>query len=153
MSRRALLSVLAFALSQNLLGCADWLKTKDPEVDVQTGVFFGGQLQRRSKWALILDTTRQTQGFRVLFKHALGEPSLIAWEVTRLQMDSKRRVQQVTTQNQTTLPAGTTQNDQLIPFEQMDRPGSWRLKVRLLNRSVYAGTLEIVPSSAMPQED
>lgn len=133
--------------------CDSWATPRPPEIKVEVGVFFGGQLQKRNQWPLVLDTTRQTQGFRVVLRDPLSAEAPLSWELARPRMDSKRRLQQITSQYQATLPVGTKTSDQLIPFDEADRPGTWRLKIMLRNQQVFSGPLEVQRASPTTADD
>lgn len=133
--------------------CDNWVTQKAPEIKVEVGVFFGGQLQKRNQWPLILDTTRQTQGFRVTLRNPLPSEAPLAWEVTRPRLDSKHRLQQTASQYQASLPAGTTSSDQLISFDEADRPGTWRLKITLRNQPIFSGPLEVQRPAPVTADD
>ncbi len=136
---------LSLALVLFGASCEHGTDSSAPPVRIQAGVFFGGQLQQRTKWALVIDPGRQTQGFRIRFREPLSRSADLAWELTRPRLDHKRRV--VATQSKYTaaLPAGTQENDQLIALDESDRPGKWKLAVSLDGKSVYEGTIDVVP--------
>jgi hypothetical protein len=146
---------LAFALGLLLLdaSCERGPDASGPPVRVQAGVFFGGQLQQRTKWSLVIDPARQTQGFRIRFQPALLRSAELSWELTRPRLDHKRRVVATKSNYTATLPAGTEHNDQLIQVDESDRPGKWKLAVSLDGKSVYEGAIDVVPHAATAGDD
>jgi hypothetical protein len=124
-----------------------------PPIRVQSGIFFGGQLQQRTKWPLLIDPARQTQGFRIKFRIPLPHSAELAWELTRPRLDHRRRIIATRSKFSATLAAGTEQNDQLITLDENDRPGKWKLAVSLDGKSVYEGAIEVVPFVATAGDD
>ena len=142
-----LLALCAISLTA---GCGRVNSSPRPDVEVKAGIFFGGQLQRRMKWPFVLDPAHQTQGFRIQFRKPLTQAANIAWEISRPRLDNKRRLGMVTSSFQATIPAGTSQNDQLITLDESDRPGKWKLRVLLENTQVFYDTIEAIPFSPTP---
>jgi hypothetical protein len=127
------------------MGCTQNRDEPGAAVQVNAGIFFGGQLQERTKWPLLIDPARQSQGFRILFRTPLARASHLSWALMRTRVDHKRRVVTTKSDFDATLPAGTGQNDQLVVFDENDRPGKWKLEVTFEGTNVYGTTLDVVP--------
>ena len=121
-------------------------------ISAKAGIFYGGQIQNRTEWPLILDATRQSQGFRIEFAQSLARPARVHWEVYRLVSRQKRHApSQDDSGNPATevlVPAGSQRFDQVIPFSDADRPGDWKLKVTVDDVSVLDKTIHVVPKPA-----
>jgi hypothetical protein len=117
-------------------------------VSAQAGIFFGGQIQNRTDWPLVLDQARQTQGFRLTFAHVLREPTHVAWNVVRPAAATGKHGslhhEPAASSFDVTIPAGTERFDQLIPFADGDRPGEWRLQVAVNGVSVLSKSIRVV---------
>ncbi len=139
------------------LACAQQGGTSSAPARAQAGIFFGGQIQHRAEWPLILDETRQTQGFRIEFARAVREPTHVRWEVVRPTARQRKHAlpptESVTSTFEATIVAGTDHFDQLIRFEDGDRPGEWRLRVLVNGVSILDRSIRVVPKSATAQED
>jgi hypothetical protein len=133
--------------------CSRFRDEPIPAVRVDAGIFFGGQLQERTKWPLLIDPARQSQGFRIRFRTPLRESAHLVWDLTRPKLDHKRRVVLTKSEFEASLPAGTEQTDQVIVFDENDRIGKWKLDVTLDGTNVYGTTLEVVPFSPSPNDD
>jgi len=144
---------LVVGLVSVIAGCTHSANRSHAAVEVKAGIFFGGQLQERIKWPLVLDPTRQTQGFRVKFREPLLESAQLSWELARPRLDPKKRVVLTKSRFEATLPSGTLQNDQLIVLDESDRPGNWKLQVALQDRNVFGATIEVVPFTPTPGDD
>lgn len=140
-----------------LLGCNRGNSSSDLPVRAQAGIFFGGQVQNRSDWPLILDKARQTQGFRLEFKQALKEPAQIDWEIVHPPIPAKRHSSSSGDPQPSaftvTVPAGTERFDQLIPFSDIDRPGVWRLRVTVNGRNVLSKSITVVAKPNSVNDD
>ncbi len=140
-----------------LLGCDRGNSALDLPVRAQAGIFFGGQVQNRSEWPLILDKARQTQGFRLEFKQALKEPAQISWEIVHPPVPAKRHSlssggPEPSTFN-VTVPEGTERFDQLIPFSDSDRPGAWKLRVNVNGANVLSKSITVVAKQSSVTDD
>jgi hypothetical protein len=144
---------LAVGLVSIVAGCTHGADRSHAAVEVKAGIFFGGQLQERLKWPLVLDPTRQTQGFRVRFREPLSESAQLSWEIARPRLDLKRRVVVTQSRFEAAIPPGTLQNDQLIVLDESDRPGHWKLQVALRDTTVFGATIEVVPFTPAPGDD
>ena len=153
MLRRWVTRLLAMCAIAAATGCSKADVGRRPEVEVKAGIFFGGQLQRRMKWSFVLDPAHQTQGFRLQFRKPLTQAAHITWEISRPKLDSRRRLAMVTSKFEATIPAGTSQNDQLIAFDESDRPGKWKLRVSFQDKQVFSDTIEVIPFAPNPNDD
>ena len=126
-------------------------------VNAKAGLFYGGQIQNRTEWPLILDATRQTQGFRIEFVQPLSKPSQVHWEVTRVIARSKKRStvpdDSSSPVSNVVVPAGSQRFDQVISFSDSDRPGDWKLKVDVDGVTVLDKTIHVVPKPVSSAED
>ncbi len=139
------------------LGCDREISSSDLPVKAQAGIFFGGQVQNRSEWPLILDKSRQTQGFRLEFRQALKESAQINWEVVHPPVLTKRHGSAsgdpMSSTFTVTVPAGTERFDQLIPFSDNDRPGEWKLRVVVNGRNVLSKSINVVAKQGSANDD
>ena len=128
------------------LGCDREISSSDLPVKAQAGIFFGGQVQNRSEWPLILDKSRQTQ-----------ESAQINWEVVHPPVLTKRHGSAsgdpMSSTFTVTVPAGTERFDQLIPFSDNDRPGEWKLRVVVNGRNVLSKSINVVAKQGSANDD
>jgi hypothetical protein len=146
------------ALTASLaLACAQQSETSGAPARARAGIFFGGQIQNRAEWPLILDETRQTQGFRIDFARAVREPTHVRWEVVRPTAKQRKHalppIESATSTFEATVAVGTDHFDQLIHFDDGDRPGEWRLRVLVNGASILDRSIRVVPKSAAIQDD
>ncbi len=127
------------------------------DITARAGVFFGGQLQNRTEWPLMLDAAHQIQGFRLDFRHVLRRPAHVAWEVIRPSAQSKKHgmlhTETVTSTFDATAPADTNRFDQLIPFSETDRPGVWKLRVFVDGVVVMDKSVQVVTKTNIAGDD
>lgn len=139
------------------LGCNRGQTSSDLPVRAQAGIFFGGQVQNRSEWPLVLDGARQTQGFRLEFKQPLREPAQLTWEIIRPAIPAKRHssssANPASSSATVTVPAGTERFDQLIPFSDSDRPGEWKLRVSVNGANVLSKPITVVAKPSSISDD
>lgn len=157
MIRHAKIAVCALTCFCPPLGCDRENSASDLPVKAQAGIFFGGQVQNRSVWPLVLDKARQTQGFRLEFKQALKEPAQINWEIVHPPAAVKRHSSAsgdpVPSTFAVTVPAGTERFDQLIPFSDNDRPGEWKLRVTVNGTNVLSKSITVVARPGVASDD
>jgi hypothetical protein len=127
---KAWLLVLTLSLAGS--GC-DRTRADGAEASAQFGIFFGGQIQQRQEIPFELDTTRQTQGFRVELDAPSDRDRTIAWEVAR-PSGSARGPRRVTVVGSATLGRGQRILEQTLPFEPGDPLGLWNVRVVLDDR-------------------
>jgi hypothetical protein len=128
-----------------------------PEISVKAGIFYGGQIQNRSEWPLVLDATRQTQGFRIEFAHPLTRPAQVHWAMTRVVERGKGHAHAASDADglpsTTLVPAGSQRFDQVIPFTTRDRPGDWKLSVSVDGRTLWDQTIHVIPKPTATSDD
>jgi hypothetical protein len=150
----ALLLLVSAGLSE---ACERHNSASTFDIKARAGVFFGGQLQNRSEWPLMLDAARQNQGFRLDFRHALRKPAHVAWEVIRPSAQSKKHgmlhTETVTSTFDATVSADTNRFDQLIPFSETDRPGAWKLRVFVNGVLVMDKSVQVVTKPNIAGDD
>jgi hypothetical protein len=127
------------------------------EVSVQVGIFFGGQLQNRTEWPLVIDTARQSQGFRIKFRRILAKPARVSWEITRSSSPSPKRNathnESATEKFSATVPQGTDRFDQLIQFSENDRFGVWKLRIAVDDTPVWNHPVHVIGKTANSFDD
>ncbi len=149
----------AFTLSWACIfaACSRHGSAPDTQVKAQVGIFFGGQIQSRSEWPLVLDRARQTQGFRLEFRQVLREPAHVTWEIVRPAAQQKRHGslhgESNTSSFDVTVPAGANRFDQLIPFADNDRVGEWKLQVLVNGISVLSRSIRVVSRTTNTTDD
>jgi len=148
-------NMLILALACSIFGCEQ--HPSNHRTVVKVGIFYGGQIQNRLEWPLILDTTRQTQGFRIEFASPLTKPARVHWDVTRPKLRHKRRE---TSHDETgpssfdaTIPSGSERFDQVIAFEDTDRVGDWKLTVSVDGATVWDRIIHIIPKPTSTPDD
>ena len=124
-SRGLRMGVMAFC-SLALLACRD----SHGEAKVTFGVFFGGQVQQRDRIEFELDTTKQTQGFRVELTPPAERARKVSWELTKPERARNRAGANVTA-GDALLPAGQAVFEQDIEFSPGDPLGLWNIRVLL----------------------
>ena len=157
MTCRNALGIALVAATVGLGSCCNKHDSPNVRIIAKAGLFYGGQIQNRTEWPLILDATRQTQGFRIEFVQPLLKPSQVHWEVTRVVARPKKRsTAPDDTSNPVSnvvVPAGSQRFDQVISFSDSDRPGDWKLKVVVDGVSVLDKTIHVIPKPASSAED
>ena len=128
-----------------------------PTLRAQAGIFFGGQIQNRTEWPLTLDETRQTQGFRIDFGQVLQQPAHVTWDVVRPAVKPRKHTassnESAASSFDVTVPTGTDRFDQLVRFNDGDRPGQWKLHVFVNGTSVLDRTIQVVAKSSAGPDD
>ena len=147
------LTVIVLYLDCFANACGTRGATSSGSVKAQAGIFFGGQIQNRAEWPLVLDQTRQTQGFRVDFGQVLKEPAHVTWDIVRPTLRQKRHGDPATSSFDATVPPGTDRFDQAIPFTDSDRPGEWKLHVFVNGVSALDRSITIVSKPANNLDD
>ncbi len=136
-----------------IFGCSKH-DTSHRDVIATAGIFYGGQLQNRAEWPLVLDATRQTQGFRIEFTQPLSKPVEVHWEIVRgVARQKKHTTEPHTADPDVVVPAGSQRFDQVITFTDSDRPGDWRLKVTVDRAPVLDKTIHVVPRPTAAADD
>ena len=132
-----------------LAACWDTSSSRDARAPVvEFGVFFGGQVQERSEIPFVLDSTRQTQGFRIQLAEPAPHDVGVQWE---LEMPAPRvagRGKTVAKLGEVTLRAGQSRLDQRLPFEPGDPLGLYNLRVILAGELVIDRAFEVYDRAA-----
>jgi len=139
-----------------LLAC-DKRATTRSRVIAKAGIFYGGQIQNRTDWPLVLDATRQNQGFRLEFAAPLSKPASVAWDVvrpaSRKKGHSDNRDGTAAPLFSAVVPAGSERFDQIIAFTESDRPGGWKLRVTVDGTTVLERAINIVAKPPATPDD
>lgn len=118
--------------SMLLAACWDGPGAEKSEAPVaKFGVFFGGQIQERPEIPFVLDSTRQTQGFRVQLIQPARRDLDVSWEVEMPAPGISGRDKTITKLGKTLLRRGESRLDQRFLFEPGDPLGLYNVRVRL----------------------
>jgi hypothetical protein len=112
------------------------------------GVFFGGQIQERQEIPFVLDSTRQTQGFRIQLPEPAPKDVEVSWEI---EMPAPRVVgagKTITKLGTATLARGGSRLDQRFEFEPGDRLGLYNVRVRLGSELVIDRAVAVYDEAA-----
>lgn len=152
---RILIRRAAWLVAVGFVGCNS-AETPPPSkvISAQLGLFFGGQIQQRIELPLELDSTRQTQGFRLQFARPLLRPAEVEWTLNfptaRTGVRGPSNSPRAERTERLTVPAGADRFEQLLTFRTTDVPGTYNLRVfvdeelvldrpfRLVNRQLTA---------------
>ena len=122
-----------------------------PVKNAEFGVFYGGQVQERDKFPLVVDQTKQTHGIRIEFAEPTTEELKISWEIdmpgtTRGVRDERgvRGKGRLVKYDEATVPRGRTRFDQVLGFEPGDPVGMWNVRVRVGDQVVIDRAFEVV---------
>jgi len=131
-------------------GCAK--PARPPGVRARFGVFFGGDVQEREELPLILDRSRQTHGIRIDFDQPPTTPLRVAWEIEK-PGTSRDGGGGLVDYGEVRTREGATTLDIPLSFRAGDKPGAWKVRVRLEDKlllergfQVVAGTSETLPA-------
>jgi hypothetical protein len=135
-----------------VLGCA---RAPEPApVRARFGVFFGGQVQEREEVPLILDRARQNIGVRLEFSDPPASPARVSWELEKPTGSDKSKSQgSVVDYGEASTRPGEPVLDVPLAFRASDRPGAWRIRVKLDGKSVLDRGFKVVPAGPAPSED
>ncbi len=158
MKQPEIFRAVAFVLIAGVASaCGQRSATSNPSIKAQVGIFFGGQIQNRTEWPLVLDETRQTQGFRIDFGQVLRQPAQLTWNIVRPAVKPRRHAsspnESAVSSFEVTVPAGTERLDQLVRFNDGDRPGEWKLHVAVNGISVVDHSIQVVSKAFTVQDD
>lgn len=98
--------------------------------EARLGVFYGGQIQEREEVPMVLDQSRQSQGFRLEFERPLGKPVSIRWEI-EMPGAGRGGPLHLSKLGELTAQPGQQRIDQLFAFEPGDPLGLWNLRVHV----------------------
>lgn len=139
-----------------LLACDKHAATRS-QITAKAGIFYGGQIQNRNDWPLVIDATRQNQGFRLEFAAPLSKPASVAWDVvrpaSRKKGHSDNRDGTAAPLFSAVVPAGSERFDQIIAFTESDRPGGWKLRVTVDGTTVLERAINIVAKPPATPDD
>jgi hypothetical protein len=103
-------------------------------LSAEAGLFFGGQVSRRTDIPFELDQTRQTQGFRLHFASPLPHEARVDWELdVPGGTDTSRgagSVSRTERSDSARVPMGAQSFEQRLTFAPTDHTGTWNLRVR-----------------------
>lgn len=140
--RSGLASALALAMSLPL-SCKSPGGAAEASVRAEFGVFYGGQVQERQQLPFSVDSTRQTQGFRLQIASPPEKAIEVRWELGmpgtgRPVVDSqgrKARRRKVQLGRGRWRP-GEAVFEQVLPFALGDPLGLWNIRVLVGSRVV-----------------
>jgi len=145
------ISVMGMALGCNTNGSAG------PRTTAKAGIFYGGQIQNRAEWPLVLDATRQSQGFRIEFGRPLTKATQVNWEIVRpafrKKIHSNKHEETVESSFSASVPVGSERFDQIVAFTDSDRTGEWKLRVSVDGVRVLERTIHVVTKPPPSTED
>jgi len=130
--------------------------TPKPELVARAtfGVFFGGQVEERRDIPFELDTSKQTQGFRIEFANRLASDVEVAWTIDLPGSAAPQKTAKVKIlhppeahrkkiSGKATVPAGLSRFDQMIAFEPGDPLGLWNARVVVQGKVVVDRPFEV----------
>jgi hypothetical protein len=137
--------------------CKDRSSSNDPQIErAEFGLFFGGQIQQRTELPLELDSTRQTQGFRLVFDAPASRPVPIEWtlnypteRVGPRGPSSSRRAERT---ERAVLPVGGGQFEQLLALRSSDVPGTYNIRIRVADDIVLDRPFRLVPKQPLDED-
>jgi len=119
------------------------------------GVFFGGQLEERRDIPFELDTSKQTQGFRIDFEGRLPSDADVAWTIDMPGAGTPGKTPRAKNGSpppeahrkritgSAKIHAGATRFDQVVPFEPGDPLGLWNARVVVRGKVVIDRPFEV----------
>jgi hypothetical protein len=137
-------------LSMLLLGgCNSRLELSESSVSAQFGLFFGGQIQQRLEIPFELDSTRQTQGFRLVFERPMPKPTIVQWSLdyptARTGPRGPSNAPRAERTERATLPQGAEQFEQMLALRPTDPFGTYNIRVRLDDEIVLDRPFRLSP--------
>jgi hypothetical protein len=126
--------VLPWLVCSLVAGCkSNVASSEGMVVSAQFGLFFGGQIQQRIELPYELDSTRQTQGFRLTFREPAKRPIPIEWTLNYPKAPTGPRgpgnAPRAERTERVTLPAGADRFEQLLTLQPTDAPGTYNLRI------------------------
>lgn len=132
--------VLTAALA---FSCHPSARDSGGEVRAEFGIFYGGQVQERADVSFNLDSTRQTQGFRLQLPSPPRQAVEVRWELgmpgsgPRVADSQGRRARPRKAKlGQARWHPGETIFEQALPFSPDDPLGLWSIRVLVGSRVV-----------------
>lgn len=151
---KALRAGVAIVAGATLVSGCD--KAPAPELvsSAKFGVFFGGQIEERRDIPFELDSSKQTQGFRIRFAGPLASDVEVAWTIDmprsgaapRLARPKAARTQEphrTSIVGKATARAGLSTFDQVTAFEPGDPLGLWNARVVVRGKVVIDRPFEV----------
>ena len=127
-----------------LVACRD----REPDADIRAefGVRYGGDIQDRSTLPLELDASKQELGLRVTFPAPLTRARKLRWEFERPSTERAPDggVLYAAELGETELKPGERRADAKLSFRKADRPGVFRIRVRVDERVVLERAIQVV---------
>lgn len=142
------------AFSALLLGCSAQPE-RPPVPHAKFGVFFGGQIEERRDIPFELDTSKQTQGFRIEFDAPLTTDEDVAWTIDMPKAASPAKQSRPKSAphapephrtritGKATIHAGLGKFDQIVAFEPGDPLGLWNARVVVRGKVVVDRPFEV----------
>jgi hypothetical protein len=140
---------LAWLFVLSLGSCSRRLQPSESCVSAEFGVFFGGQIQQRLEIPFELDSTRQTQGFRLVFDGPLQKPTTVEWSLDYPTLRTGPRGPSNAPRAERTERAALSQDadrfEQMIALRPIDPLGTYDIRVRLDDVIVLDRPFRLVP--------
>jgi hypothetical protein len=127
-----------------LVACRD--RDPDAAIRAEFGVRYGGDIQDRSTLPLELDASKQELGLRVTFPAPLARSRRLRWEFERPSAERAPDggVLYAAELGETELKPGERRADAKLSFRKADRPGVFRIRVRVDERVVLERAIQVV---------
>ncbi len=139
----------AFLVALALFGCEK--PSEAPALDAKFGIFFGGQVQERDELPLVLDRTRQSHGIRLDFRDPPERALRVAWEIEKPGAGKLEDAGQLVEYGETKTRIGEGRLEIPLAFRATDRPGAWRVRVTVAERTVIDRAFRVVPPGPAPR--
>jgi len=102
-------------------------------VEAKFGLFFGGQIQQRLELPFELDSSRQAQGFQLMFREPVKRPTQLEWTLdyptTRAGPRGPSNAPRAARIERATLPIGADRFEQSLVLRPTDVPGTYNIRV------------------------
>jgi hypothetical protein len=147
---RTALHWLRCLLALSALGCKNPLAGSNSNLAVaQFGMFFGGQIQQRVELPFEFDSTRQTQGFRLLFERPLAKKTVVEWTLdyptARTGPRGPSNAPRAQRSERAILPKGADRFEQLLTLRPTDVPGTFNIRVSVDDTVVLDRPFRLMP--------
>jgi hypothetical protein len=148
-TRHAILHCVKWWFLFLLGGCSPPLEPSESCVSAQFGLFFGGQIQQRIEIPFELDSTRQTQGFRLVFDRPIPRPTTVEWSLNYPTLRSGHRgpsnAPRAERTDRATLPQGADRFEQMLTLRPTDVFGTYDIRVQLDDDIVLDRSFRLSP--------
>jgi len=138
-----------FLVALALLGCEK--PSEAPPLDAKFGIFFGGQVQEREELPLVLDRTRQSHGIRLDFRDPPERALRVSWELEKPGAGKLEDAGKLVEYGETKTRIGEGRLEIPLAFRATDRPGAWRVRVTVAERTVIDRAFRVVPPGPAPR--